>query len=135
MNLATAIAASPVTSGGVLVTVPLSFSAVRGARRLAARAAVTWDRPDLEDTAELLTSEIVTNAVRHARRRVQLSVVKVDRGMRVSVWDDGPGSPRVREAAPFDTSGRGLILVRQLADAHGALLSDDGSKGIWFQLL
>ena len=135
MNLATAIAASPITSGGVLVTVPLSLRAVRGARRLAARAAVTWGRPDLEEMTELLTSEIVTNAVRHARRRVQLSVVKVNRGLRVTVWDDGPGTPKMLEAGPLDTSGRGLMLLHALADAHGVLLSDDGSKGVWFQLV
>lgn len=118
------------------MTVPLELRAVRGARRLAARAAVLWGRPELADTAELLTSEIVTNAIRHARKRVRLGILKVNHGLRVTVWDDGPGSPRLMdEDDPEATTGRGLLLVHELADAHGALLSDDGSKGIWFQLI
>jgi anti-sigma regulatory factor (Ser/Thr protein kinase) len=135
VNLATAIASSPITGGGVLVTVPLEPRAIRGARRLAARAAECWGRPDLADVAALLTSEIVTNAVRHANHRVRLGVLKVNNGLRVTVWDDGPGSPKFNPTvSPDAESGRGLLLLHELADAHGALLTDDGSKGVWFML-
>ena len=79
------------------------------------------------DDAELLASELVSNAVRHSRHRgdapIRL-VVSVDaRSLRVEVHDPGPGfdSARVNRSAPppEQAGGRGLYLVQSVADRWG----------------
>jgi len=90
----------------------------------------------LED-AQLLVSELVTNAVRHAglaeEETIQLVVETDDRGMRVEVCDHGPGF-ELSEPAPDPTrpSGWGLYLVRELSDRWG--IDRDGQTRVWFEL-
>jgi anti-sigma regulatory factor (Ser/Thr protein kinase) len=90
----------------------------------------------LED-AQLLVSELVTNAIRHAglteRETIRLVVETDDRGMRVEVTDRGPGF-ELSEPTPDPSrpAGWGLYLVRELSDRWG--VSREGETKVWFEL-
>jgi len=106
----------------------------------------------LADTAELLTSELVTNAYRHTDGPSSLRLRGTGGRLRVSVWDTEPAIPspfdrppcpvtRALPAQPDADSdgGRGLQIVRHCADSWGAYrLGEDlfGASGklLWFEL-
>ncbi len=99
-----------------------------------ARVAVTdqlaaWDLDDLAFTTELIASELVTNAIRHATGPVQLRLLR-DRALICEVSDGSSTSPRLRRARTEDEGGRGLFLVAQLTDRWGTRYTPDG-KIIW----
>jgi anti-sigma regulatory factor (Ser/Thr protein kinase) len=92
---------------------------------------------DVLDDVLLLTTEVVTNSVRHAPAApgdVICVDVHVDDGhIRVEVRDRGRGAPFVdRDAGPHDDGGRGLMLVRRLADRWG--VKRDQATSVWFEL-
>ncbi|MER6787708.1 SpoIIE family protein phosphatase [Streptomyces sp. NPDC000658] len=103
-----------------------------------ARAAVReqlhgWGLGSLADTAELMVSELVTNAVRHSRRRpVALRLVRGDT-LLCEVEDDDHELPNLLSAGPGDEAGRGLRVVSALAREWGASRTADG-KSVWFEL-
>ncbi|MFL5766336.1 MAG: ATP-binding protein [Actinomycetota bacterium] len=86
-------------------------------------------------TAQLLTSELVTNAIRHAGRPGSLIGLTVDSSnerVRVEVSDEGPGFQGLPVLAAADAStGRGLQLVQDLATRWGILR--DPTR-VWFEL-
>ena len=86
-----------------------------------------------QDVAMLLTSELVTNAILHARTPVQLGVlVDVDRAL-VCVADRLPSSPELtpRPRSQDRPGGRGLALVADLAETWGTT-SYAAGKTVWF---
>jgi anti-sigma regulatory factor (Ser/Thr protein kinase) len=90
---------------------------------------------DARDIALLLTSELVTNAILHARTPVQLGVlVDGDRAL-VCVADRLPESPMLSPRAHSHDrpGGRGLALVEDLADTWGTT-TYRGGKTVWFVL-
>jgi DNA-binding NarL/FixJ family response regulator len=84
------------------------------------------------EVVELLTSELVTNAVRHAHSAARVAVEVVGAKVRVSVTDDGPGVPATAKPSPDSESGRGLELVDGLADRWGVIELEVG-KTVWFE--
>ena len=102
------------------------------ARRLVRQALRRWDLEDQVDAAELLVSEIVTNAVRYAERPITLRLLRTD-VLRCEVGDDAPLLPRMRHAAPEEEGGRGLYLVNRMAQRWGATRLGAG-KVVWFEL-
>jgi len=106
----------------------------RKARRAVAQALGEAGRADLVESAELLVSELVTNAVMHARTAVELLVVAGPGGVRVSVHDDSPHLPNRRRYAEGATTGRGLELVELMAHRHGVEADPGGGKTVWFEL-
>jgi len=82
-----------------------------------------------QQVAELLASELVTNAVTHAWSTARLSVTVADGAARVTVTDDGPG--RLSPRQPDDDGGYGLWLVDWLARSWGWDRTADG-KAVWF---
>lgn len=78
-----------------------------------------WRLDTLAETAALLTSEVVTNAVLHARTPVDLVVRKLRDGIAVEVTDGSRKRPRVGRATPESTNGRGIALLDQLASTWG----------------
>jgi anti-sigma regulatory factor (Ser/Thr protein kinase) len=93
--------------------------------------------------AELLTSELVTNAVIHPdlRRRetegtVSVSITPTRRGVRVEVRDDDPRPIPPPPVAPAtqDLHGRGLFLVNELASAWGSYVPSESAKVVWFEV-
>ncbi|MDH6579233.1 anti-sigma regulatory factor (Ser/Thr protein kinase) [Kitasatospora sp. MAP5-34] len=106
-----------------------------GAVRHRLRAALTlWGVPELADTAELLVSELVTNALVHTERGAVFdAVLTPELRLRVEVQDGTSRLPGRRPPSDFATSGRGLLLVEALADDWGVKLRGDG-KVTWFEL-
>lgn len=95
------------------------------------------------DTATLLTSELVTNSLRHSRSRceggtVTVTLIAVPGGVRVEVIDDGgPAAPTLSsspgERPGLAEGGRGLHLVQALS-ARWNYWHDDGGTLTWFEL-
>jgi anti-sigma regulatory factor (Ser/Thr protein kinase) len=86
--------------------------------------------------AELLTCELVTNAVQHAADAAEVTVTVVCLGpvVRVDVIDDGrTGLPYWREAAGHDEGGRGFRLVNEIAERWGFLRERTGTC-VWFEV-
>jgi anti-sigma regulatory factor (Ser/Thr protein kinase) len=96
-----------------------------------------WGRPGLSEiaeTAELLTSELVTNALVHTDHDAVLTATVGPRGLRVEVRDFVARRPRLRVPRDDDdTNGRGLLLVQSLADTWGVRTHGVG-KAVWFEL-
>lgn len=86
--------------------------------------------------AELLTSEVVSNAVRHARLDpLQEIVVRIvaDGYVRVEVADPGPPFDADRHEPSTDSSGWGLLLLDAIASSWGVELEGSG-KSVWFEV-
>ena len=103
------------------------------ARRFVDETLRRWRCHELFDTVALLASELVTNAILHARTELELSVRLTPSAIRVDVADRNPQRPVPRDAAPEDTSGRGLALVETLASAWG-VDERPGGKSVWFEV-
>lgn len=88
---------------------------------------------DLLEVLLLLTSELVTNAVRHGTGPVGVRVACGDEGVRVEVEDQSPTWPVVQAVDRDALGGRGLVLVDGLCTSWGVL---DGGAGktVWFTL-
>ncbi|MFL5998229.1 MAG: SpoIIE family protein phosphatase, partial [Streptomyces sp.] len=92
-----------------------------------------WGLGRLADGAELMVSELVTNAVRHSHRRpVALRLVRGD-SLLCEVDDDDHDLPNLSSAGPTDELGRGLRVVSTLAREWGASRTKAG-KTVWFEL-
>ena len=85
-------------------------------------------------TVELLTSEVVTNAMVHARSGPQLAVEVKDDAVRVAVRDASPQLPVRRLNRLDDLSGRGVVIVEELATAWGVERERNGAKRVWFEV-
>ena len=92
--------------------------AVAEARRQVKAAVRYWHVPVDIDVAELLVSELVTNAIRHANEPVQLRII-LDGLLSCEVFDGSSSAPQLGRADRFDEDGRGLMLVAQLAERWG----------------
>ncbi|OQR59473.1 hypothetical protein B6E66_35095 [Streptomyces maremycinicus] len=93
-----------------------------------------WGRPGRSETAELLTSELVTNALVHTDDDAVLTATLSPSGLRVEVRDSAAHGPRPRvPSADEATHGRGLVLVESLADTWG-VRAQGGGKVVWFEL-
>ncbi|WHM38256.1 ATP-binding protein [Streptomyces sp. BPTC-684] len=75
--------------------------------------------PDLLDTAELVASELITNAVRHAHGPITASAYLSAKALRIAVIDTSSDIPEVGLPDADEEDGRGLFLVAALADRHG----------------
>jgi len=92
-----------------------------------------WGLGKLVDVAELMVSELVTNAVRHSRGRpLELRLVRGDT-LLCEVDDDDHDLPSLMSAGPTDEHGRGLRVVSTLAREWGASRTKAG-KTVWFEL-
>lgn len=97
-----------------------------------------WGLAALTDTAELLTTEIVTNALQHTSGGAVLTATLTPgppaRRLRVEVHDSLARRPPARPRPTDDaTSGRGLLLVEALADTWGIHMRGTG-KVVWFEI-
>jgi anti-sigma regulatory factor (Ser/Thr protein kinase) len=93
--------------------------------------------PELSESIQILISELVTNAVRHAGLReedfVDVNVWCTQDHVRVEVSDPGPGFiSNEHELTGEEVSGWGLYLVRRLADRWGMVR--DEANCVWFEL-
>jgi PAS domain S-box-containing protein len=116
-------------------TLPAEPSAVGRARRLLRSTMQDWRLDDASaETAQLLVSELVTNSVRYAVAPIGLRLVRRPDRLLVEVADPLPDPPRERRAGRSDEGGRGLQLVRRLADRWGTRAHGPG-KVVWFEIV
>ena len=95
-----------------------------------------WGVGAVADVAELLSSELVTNAVVHARSAIELEAAWTHSDLRVDVRDAGAGQVQAKTSpAPTEAEGgRGLAIVASLADSWGVEETGHG-KSVWFSLV
>lgn len=110
-----------------------SLADIPAARRFLARQCDAWACEIPLAEAEVVISELVTNAVVHASTAVEVRLVLVDGMLRIEVADHGGGLPDVRAPSPGDAHGRGLVLVNGLSSAWGVEPLADG-KCVWAEL-
>lgn len=115
----------------VLARDPASVALARGHVGAACHAAGV--DADTTDSALLLVSEVVTNAVLHGRGAVRLYVRASRQRLWVAVGDDSPVRPVVRDVADSSLGGRGMAIVAMLAAEWGSR-DDDRGKVVWFEL-
>ncbi|WP_051970707.1 SpoIIE family protein phosphatase [Kitasatospora azatica] len=102
------------------------------ARRFARRTLEAWGLSTLTDQTELLTSELITNAMVHAGAPTQLRLFR-NQALTVEVSDVDSHAPRMRRALEDDEGGRGMHLVNELAHRWGSRGTRRG-KVVWFEL-
>jgi len=99
-----------------------------------------WGRPEFVDLAELLVSELVTNALRASAEAgvpaLRLEIATDRHRVMISVRDFAPGAPAPRRPGDDEDGGRGLLLVGELAERFGWEPSPDGGPGkvVWVLL-
>lgn len=108
--------------------------AVRAARQFVVDALGRWGHAGwlLED-AELVMSELATNALAHARTPFWVAARVQDSGIRLSVRDASTATPTLRDGGQLAPSGRGLRIVAALASNWGVDVDADG-KTVWADL-
>jgi len=131
------------------VVLPARLSAVPDARHWVAAACREALTPAERQVVELLTSELVANAVLHGRRpagadpggdppgRVEVHVRAGPGSVRVVVHDENPDPPLLRHVGAEATGGRGVALVDALSTRWGyePLTPPTTGKSVWFELV
>jgi anti-sigma regulatory factor (Ser/Thr protein kinase) len=109
--------------------------AVRAARAYVKDVLTSWAFPDDHiDTAKLLTSELATNAVIHGQGDAfTLEVRSFGCCFGVEVTDNSASAPTLRAPEAVAETGRGLLLIAELADSWGYYFTD-ARKHVWFHL-
>jgi anti-sigma regulatory factor (Ser/Thr protein kinase) len=116
---------------------PARLEAVREARRFTHRTLEQWRIPERTEDATLVVSELVTNALRHARTEngresiVQLSALRRGAELVCAVRDGSDRLPQQKEAGFMAESGRGLHLVSCFSRTWGAVRTAVGGKFVW----
>ncbi|MFG2131004.1 ATP-binding protein [Streptomyces sp. NPDC048751] len=94
--------------------------------------------PHLTEAAELLATELITNAVQHTKGPAAIRLHATHDTLRIGVWDSDPNPPRpAQDSTPDSEGGRGLTLVLTCADAWGWTEHRDSAgtgKYIWCEL-
>lgn len=106
---------------------------VAEARHTTGKVLIDWGCDGLVDDAQLVVTELVTNAILHTESPCTVSLQLSDSALHIAVTDHGLGFP---ERQPFDLhreGGRGLLIVSSLADAWGVEPVDQG-KTVWATL-
>ncbi|MGP3942614.1 SpoIIE family protein phosphatase [Streptomyces sp. 6N106] len=110
---------------------PSDPSVVSTARSLVTRQLTAWDMEEATFTTELIASELVTNAIRHAKPPVRLRLIR-SHVLTCEVSDGSSTSPRLRHARTTDEGGRGLLLVARCSGRWGTRYTEDG-KTVWVE--
>ena len=111
-----------------------TVASVPAARHFVGRTLREWRcSEDVASVAMLLASEVVTNAIVHARTNAFVRVQLVDGVLRVEVHDATRQLPTPRPYDPHAESGRGLMLVDAYSSVWGTSAAGDG-KVVWFEV-
>jgi len=111
---------------------PAELTSAHRARTLIRRPMKRWGLTELIPAAELLASELVTNAVRYAPGQIGLRLI-LEGGLVIEVFDDSAALPRLRHPDDDEERGRGLQVVSQIAQRWGARRAVSG-KIVWCEL-
>ncbi|MEV6115911.1 ATP-binding protein [Streptomyces sp. NPDC052109] len=109
------------------------LTSVGRARRLVAGQLKDWAVAEFADAAELLVSELVTNALRHTRGPLRLNLRLCPGRLLCEVEDTESADPVRGVVGPDAEGGRGTELIDMLADAWGSRRTATG-KTVWFEL-
>ncbi|MFJ3303216.1 ATP-binding protein [Streptomyces sp. NPDC086549] len=127
----------PIGAGHLSVEYDPLPTAAREARAALRRQLEEWglaEQDELADVAELLVSELATNALRHAATRFRLTLSASHGVLRCEVSDEDRSTPEVLDAGTAE-SGRGMSLVDALARRWGCHQDGPGpGKTVWFEL-
>jgi PAS domain S-box-containing protein len=93
----------------------------------------TWALPEATFTAELVVSELVTNAIRYGAHPIRLRLIHDTATLICEVSDTNHTAPHLRRAKTWDEGGRGLLLVAQLTQRWGSRHTAEG-KTIWAEI-
>jgi anti-sigma regulatory factor (Ser/Thr protein kinase) len=120
------------------LTIPGRPEQVSAARAFVSRTLGAHHASTDNDTATLLTSEIVTNAIAHTKSGVEggtvtIVVIAVARGVLVEIIDDGSAGTPIVKGDLYAAEGHGLFLVQHLA-AQWGYLRDPAGTTVWFHL-
>ena len=117
------------------IDLPPVSGSVPAARHLLLELLRAWDVPHDRDDAALLVTELVANVIDHAKEEASLGleVAVSDEWLRISVADGSSIRPVVRELSHERPRGRGLLLVKAIADRWGSE-EHRGGKRVWFEL-
>lgn len=110
-----------------------AVGAARRARNLVTEACRQWDLPALVPDASVVVSELVSNAVVHAKTVFTVRVSLRARYLHLAVRDGSTTSPQIPAGEQHRPGGRGLIVIAALATAWGHLQTYDG-KVVWATL-
>jgi anti-sigma regulatory factor (Ser/Thr protein kinase) len=118
------------------VTLPRTAESARDARRLVSSALGCWGLDEIEDVAWLVVSELVANAVTHARREsIRVTVGRQDLLLvRLAVTDLSRVLPQARQATGQDESGRGLAMVAAVTGGRWGAERRTWGKTVWAEL-
>ncbi|MEU5085453.1 SpoIIE family protein phosphatase [Streptomyces sp. NPDC021356] len=113
--------------------VPADPSLVAPVRKQVLDQLETWGLSPVSFTAELVVSELVTNAIRYGTPPIRLRLIHDDTHLICEVSDTSSTAPHLRRAKTWDEGGRGLLLVAQLTQRWGSRHTTEG-KTIWAEL-
>ena len=142
MTTAPALASPPATLPSV-TGCPLSPSpdAAGRARSFTRRALDSWGLGDLADDAELVVTELLANAVRHAwpnrpdggtdAAALALWLLRDANGFMCVVTDPSDSAPALRQPGPSGENGRGLHVIHALSDHWGWSALSEHGKAVW----
>ncbi|GLX02402.1 ATP-binding protein [Microtetraspora sp. NBRC 16547] len=121
--------------------IPPTGRCLASARRFVRDVAADWEAAeDVPEVAELLASELVTNALTHgaqgvsAASGIHIVVTREQELIAVDVYDSSSALPRLCRARHLDIRGRGLAIVETFSRDWGWRITPCG-KSVWFQLL
>jgi hypothetical protein len=109
------------------------MGAARQGRDLATEACLRWRIPALVPRASVVSSELVTNAVRHTGQSFELSFARTLRYLHIAVHDHSSEPAQRYDPDPLAPSGRGLLIVERTSMRWGCTLTDTG-KVVWATL-
>ncbi|MEV6057200.1 SpoIIE family protein phosphatase [Streptomyces sp. NPDC052107] len=109
---------------------PSDPAVVRTARALVTGELARWGLDRMVPSTELIVSELVTNAVRHATGPIRLRLIRHE-VLTCEVSDASDCLPRRRLARSLDESGHGLSIVAQLCRRQGCRCTTGGGKTAW----
>jgi anti-sigma regulatory factor (Ser/Thr protein kinase) len=113
--------------------IPADPALVAAIRKQAVKQVEHWGLEEATFTAELVVSELVTNAIRYGARPIRLRLIHGASTLICEVSDTSHTAPHLRRARTFDEGGRGLLLVAQLTQRWGTRHTPEG-KTIWAEL-
>ncbi|MGW7607326.1 SpoIIE family protein phosphatase [Streptomyces sp. NPDC054766] len=113
--------------------IPADPALVAPIRKQVADQLELWELTLATFTAELVVSELVTNAIRYGEPPIRLRLIHDAETLICEVSDSSHTAPHLRRAKTFDEGGRGLLLVAQLTQRWGSRHTPEG-KTIWAEL-
>ena len=117
------------------VELPVDPLSPRRARQFVTQRLRSWGYYDLVPDAELLTSELVSNAVRYGRAPVVIAMADLGDGVVVSVQDADDALPVPGHPGDTGPTGGGLGVVQTVASAWGISPLPASGKFVWFMLI